>query len=1721
RGRLKGRQTRYILEAIKAKEALPLIKQYLDAGKKVVVFHDFNKNEAKNPFVLDKDDFVIKDDVDGQIARQALAEYKVFRKEHPELLNLDLSNLASPIEAIKIFGDRARIFNGKVSKKDRAKAVKDFNNDDSGADVILCQRDAGKEGISLHDTTGKHQRVLIDLGLATKPTDTIQTEGRIRRTGAVSNAIIRYLNTGTNVERFAFATTIAGRASTAENLAMGEDARNLKQSIIDSFEESQNDDWQKYLPGSETEGTGGQARDASDASKISLYEKAKTFYFGRGKRTSKNKAREGTDYFATPEPIGLKMVEWLKLENGESVLEPSAGHGAISRWFSETTKNTIIEPSGELSTQARMTLNGGTTSRVVSGTFENFDLVNKFDGIAMNPPFGTGGKTAVDHITKAFKHLRAGGRMVAILPEGPSADKHFTKWYYGEEKDGEQVGGVENAHLVANIHLPSVTFERAGTKVATRIVVIDKIPKNYEGYLSSTEELDLRDITDINELFDELENMEMPRRKKTSERQEASDNNSAPVTSSLLTAGTYKHTKKGILIPNAELPARVERKVYENLNKIAQQNGGYFSRYAKSFLFEKGGEEGRDAFLREAGKILSETSSESPIENEGDLGENKKDRRYSLSMSDEGLTKTNDDWRTNKIHIGDRGSRTIELLYRPFMNEEAEERYRRRMMEVSRIDSKYDKGVSKNPYVNFVGQSGRKDIEARFEAGQSLEEIVDDLNDTFKNIIYNEGIQNEGKVIEKLMVLRGGMEYAREYVARDDNAGRNSRTSVRAVQRGQLEHSASSEQNGRRISRDSHQNSIRPTSRTEKGGFSYARRSVDELKAEVKEAFPNATKTEETKGGVILTMPNGMKMTVSVKGKITVSGNELARAKEAHGMESDIEVTVEGYEETVDGGAFIALSQGSRKGTGFHEAYHVAEDLVFTEKEKKDAKRLISDNDEKRADAFTEWKVSRGKKQSSFAKLWRKISDFAARMASLAGIETKRGLFLKVESGEMYNRNNMGTFDANNPDIRYSVRGSGNNRKYSLSAEELPAPNSNKTLWSKIKNIFTTDNSEKARYRQRMAKALESALGVKIRYGKMGLPHGASAVVFKEKDKVIRSQNAYDWENILPVASGIIADKIGIANATEEQKNVISNWFLEGTLDSESEAGKAFVKALNEDTNAAIKTRLIDAQNLFKQWLNKEADEKMKDAIVDEPLKKNKSLTEWKDYVYNEMVEELAPVERLVAEYEKTAGKKLNISINPAVALRLLRGQGERVLTMVNGDTTLAVEALKMRYPAVDWTGFKTLKDIIGSIDAYQDKAKQKDFMEYCVACQMLEMHEANEGIDAEKETLRDDIETLQRQIEGTQNEQYKASLRSELDEVEGELAKLEERKRYIVHSAYPKELCEKIIEKGSEKYGQAQKDLVRYSNILSNILYDSGVISGKQYKAMMSKWQNYIPLHREFEENEDIDFGDSLMERLGSERNIINPLASIIHNTGEYIRRAERNKAIKTLADFSRVDGTGWLVEEITDNNPDTRTTVSYHENGKKKYLELNDPTIAKAINRMDADNSDLMVQIMHAVTKVSRACFTIINPEFIARNPIRDAQDAYLYDGVSPMQIIKGFLHAFKKDATYYEWATSGAAQSALVTLDRDYTQEAIDSMGKDWKSRLFSKNFIPTLIQGLQKASELSEYGTRIWQTLRRKNRSRRQRSLSRRSRSGTSTPARSSRCIMRDGQPRRSP
>lgn len=497
--------TSALFESMKVTQIIPRLKEHFARGRKAVIFH--RRVESKNPLVppfktiFDVAVQSLKEEYDATKKAENKKEIARLRRKYAGMLEWEQTlDLRMPREQLAdAFGkNNVLFFSGKESKKIKDKAVEDFNNDASGKNVIVIQEDSGKEGISLHDTTGQHQRVLVTLALPQSPITALQIEGRIYRIGNKSNAIFEYPLLGLNTELMLFGQKFNQQVSTTENLALGSQARNLRESFARGVEEhSGNVDI-------DNQGVGGKEFDTPSHTETDAFDGTVLDYYTNQKLSGRRDSREGQDYYPTPEPLGYMMALWGRIGEGESVLEPSAGHGAIARYVPLENQLTAVEPSQSLFSKLQLKA-GGNGRKFENDVFENYHMVNKHDVVLMNPPFGTGGKLAVEHVAKAFQHLEEGGRIVAIIPRG-SADKKFDKWYE-DQKD---------AVLTAEIGLPDITFERAGTSVNCRVVVIDKVTNETlrQDAASRAVHMDLSGdhYEKIEDFFEEIRNIDVPER---------------------------------------------------------------------------------------------------------------------------------------------------------------------------------------------------------------------------------------------------------------------------------------------------------------------------------------------------------------------------------------------------------------------------------------------------------------------------------------------------------------------------------------------------------------------------------------------------------------------------------------------------------------------------------------------------------------------------------------------------------------------------------------------------------------------------------------------------------------------------------------------------------------------------------------------------------------------------------------------------------------------------------------------------------------------------------------------------------------------------------------------------------------------------------------------------------------------------------------------------------
>lgn len=197
------------------------------------------------------------------------------------------------------------------------------------------------------------------------------------------------------------------------------------------------------------------------------------------------------DLYRSDSPAAELMVSLLKPNKGDRILEPSAGKGDIIDFVGEDNPVTAVEINPLLIPALKEKVGNG---EVVNEDFLNHDSERKYPRIVMNPPFGDGGKLAIQHTEAAFSHLEDGGRLVAIIPSGKEATALFNEMMGRLEQQG--------AHLAMRIDMPSSLFNKQSARLKTSVVVIDRNGESGEPVVE-----DLSSIKDKDELYNSFDDI--------------------------------------------------------------------------------------------------------------------------------------------------------------------------------------------------------------------------------------------------------------------------------------------------------------------------------------------------------------------------------------------------------------------------------------------------------------------------------------------------------------------------------------------------------------------------------------------------------------------------------------------------------------------------------------------------------------------------------------------------------------------------------------------------------------------------------------------------------------------------------------------------------------------------------------------------------------------------------------------------------------------------------------------------------------------------------------------------------------------------------------------------------------------------------------------------------------------------------------------------------------
>jgi hypothetical protein len=288
-----------------------------------------------------------------------------------------------------------------------------------------------------------------------------------------------------------------------------------------------------------------------------------------------------------------------------------------------------------------------------------------------------------------------------------------------------------------------------------------------------------------------------------------------------------------------------------------------------------------------------------------------------------------------------------------------------------------------------------------------------------------------------------------------------------------------------------------------------------------------------------------------------------------------------------------------------------------------------------------------------------------------------------------------------------------------------------------------------------------------------------------------------------------------------------------------------------------------------------------------------------------------------------------------------------------------------------------------------------------------------------------------------------------------------------------------------SAKYGDTMtlidtsvQEIYEYQDRLLQMLVSFDVMSQKKYDTIKKENPNYIPFQRVMDEEYGIESGlqgmqlktartfagkklNQVIKKIqGSDKEIINPIESIVRNTFRIADIAYQNRIAKQLVELADV-----MPEYVSKTSPakisitDPKTGEKNFRiaevqpadvftaliKGEKKYYKAH-PSIIAAMSSMSPEQITGLGWLLSTPATVLRTGATI-TPEFMARNFIRDVHGSYVFSEArpTPFDAAKGLLARIGKTELYEQWRASGASFNSYMNISDKGMQKAYQEIFK----------------------------------------------------------------------------
>lgn len=819
-------------------------------------------------------------------------------------------------------------------------------------------------------------------------------------------------------------------------------------------------------------------------------------------------------------------------------------------------------------------------------------------------------------------------------------------------------------------------------------------------------------------------------------------------------------------------------------------------------------------------------------------------------------------------------------------------------------------------------------------------------------------------------------------------------------------------------------------------------RTKEAVKAEMKEAFKTASNVLEDGDRLTFTMPNGQKITVDVRNGIAVTDEELAQAKKDHDIDGN--VVVEGYAQLHGKDAYMALSQGSRENTGFHEAYHLAECAVLTDREKAAIKKAIPDA-EKRADKYAEWVEARKHgRGTAWGKLFQKIKDFSAKMRKIfTGVETANDIFRQIESGKVWERDAR-----DNNERHYAARQDDQEEAPVKPQDIIDAINDIVHIYegSRLTDKERKELRESSKFDPDQKQAIRpQATDLYDRHAHAGFNRmGYFNLSNYGRILALHLDNIMQLKGNLELANKVLdrQDK----NAAENKMNGVNEHLTPAQARQNAvmdfgammirnpelarETYPAYSKIFDEglEQHPDLKEKLDKVIQLNETYQGQTAAERAAGSIAreKEKVQLRKHPKEWLhthfDEFYTSWVDDKHIFAKVVARAEAELGRKLayDYDVHKQAQMAINVASSRALLFLTGGKGVEETYKVLNKVYGHAITKNVTMKDIMDSLN----KVSKEDVLKT--------------GADNAYDALGNYLIAMR--TEELEKHYHDAYARSAGFDEEGT--------REIIQNA------PESIKKIAQMYWDINTNIV-------NILQQQGLIS-KDLAGKLRKYNHYCPMYRDM--SDGITDMDEMIGTIGvfnkgggyanvsngikrieggGKRPILDPITSLSQMAVSMISKCERNNVAKTFVklgqDFSGLGDV--VVRDPTLKHADpTAFAFTVWQNGEQVVYRTT-PEIYDALTNNDAQTNRFTIKMASSIAQTLRTGATI-SPSFIVRNLLRDTMSATVNSKTGfylPfVNNVRGAwkLHFDKEFSAEYH--ASGASMSTYLRADADSSRD-----------------------------------------------------------------------------------